>query len=66
MVHGYTLEEYQRKGYYRLTLLNLMQQMLDIGLTPAGELLEGHVPSVKLLRDLGFVESFNSTWKQFV
>ena len=42
-----------------------MQQVLVAGLTPALEILEGNA-SVKLVTEVGFVESFNSTWKQFV
>jgi len=65
IVHGYTLEKHRRKGYCRIILLGLMQQVLVAGLTPAMEILEGNA-SVKLVTEVGFVESFNSTWKQFV
>ena len=66
IMHVYTLEEQRRKGYGRITVLSLMQQMLEAGLTPALEIGVRNVPSVKLCTRLGFVESYNTKWKQFL
>jgi len=66
LVHTYTLEEHRRKGYSRIVLLSLMRQVLEAGLTPALEIVVGNAAPVKLVTEIGFVESFNATWKQFV
>ena len=66
IMHVYTLEEHRGKGYGRIVVLNLMQQILESGLTPALEIVVGNVPSIKLFTGLGFVESYNSKWKQFL
>ena len=66
IMHVYTLEEHRGKGYARIVVLSLMQQMLKSGLTPALEIAVGNVPSIKLFTGLGFVEAYNSKWKQFL
>ena len=65
-MHVYTLEEHRGKGYARIVVLSLMQQILKSGLTPALEIAVGNVPSIKLFTGLGFVEAYNSKWKQFL
>ena len=65
IMHVYTLEEHRGKGYGRVVVLSLMQQMLESGLTPALEIAVGNIPSIKLFTGLGFVESYNCKWKQF-
>ena len=64
-MHTYTLTEHRRKGHGRITVLSLMQQMLEDGLTPALEIIVGNLASVKLMTELGFVESFDAGWKQY-
>ena len=66
IMHVYTLEEHRGKGYGRIVVLSLMQQILESGLTPALEIAVGNIPSTKLFTGLGFVESYNSKWKQFL
>ena len=65
ILHVYTLTEHRRKGYVRITLLSLMQQMLEDDLTPALEVAVGNLASLKLMTGLGFVESFDAGWKQY-
>lgn len=67
IMHVYTLVEYRSKGFARITVLGLMQQMLEAGLTPALEIAVGNIVSLKLMTELaiGFVESFDVKWKQF-
>ena len=64
----YTLEEHRGKGYGKIVVLSLMEQILEAGLIPALEIAVGNVPSMKLFTELGFVESFpgNTSWKQFI
>ena len=66
--HLYTLEEHRRKGYGKIVVLSLMEQILEAGLVPAVDIAVGNVASVKLFTQLGFVESFpgNTSWKQFI
>ena len=68
IVHLYTLEEHRRKGYGKIVILSLMEQILEAGLVPVVEILVGNVASIKLFTQLGFVESFpgNTSWKQFI
>ena len=65
-MHVYTLEEHRGKGYARIAVLSLMKQILESGLTPATEISVENVASMKLFTGLGFVESYNSKWKQFM
>ena len=60
--HLYTLEEHRRKGYGRVTILYLMRQMLEAGMTPVLEVVAHNTPSIKLNTGIGFVESFDATW----
>ena len=64
----YTLEEHRGKGYGKIVVLSLMEQILEAGLIPALEIAVGNIPSMKLFTELGFVESFpgNTSWKQFL
>ena len=68
IMHLYTLEEHRGKGYGRIVVLSLMEQILEDGLVPAAEIEVGNLASVKLFTQLGFVESFpgNTSWKQFI
>ena len=66
IMHVYTLEEHRGKGYARIVILSLMQKTLESGLTPAVEIAVENVASIKLFTGLGFVESYNSKWKQFI
>ena len=66
LMHVYTLVEHRRKGYCRITVVSLMQQMLKAGLTPALEIVVGNVAAEKLYIGLGYVESFDVKWKQFL
>jgi len=65
-MHVYTLVEHRQKGYCRITVVSLMQQMLKAGLTPALEIVVGNVAAEKLYIGLGYVESFDVKWKQFL
>ena len=65
IVHIHTVQEHRRKGYSRLAVLTLMQQMLEAGLTPILEISSKNVPSVELNSSLGFVELFDSSWKLY-
>jgi len=65
-MHVHTLVEHQRKGYGRITVVSLMQQMLKTGLTPALEVSVGNVIARKMYTRLGFIESYDSKWKQFL
>ena len=65
-MHAYTLVEHRGKGYGKITVLSLMQQILEASLTPALEVVVGNIPSEKLFTGLGFVESYNAKWKQFL
>ena len=65
IMHVYTLMEHRGKGYGKITVVNLMQQMLEAGLTPALEVAVGNA-AVKLYTGLGFTESYNAKWKQFL
>ena len=64
----YTLEEHRGKGYGKIVVLSLMEQVLEAGLVPVVEIAVGNVASVKLFTQLGFVESFpgSTSWKQFI
>ena len=68
IMHLYTLEEHRGKGYGKIVVLSLMEQILEAGLIPALEIAVGNVPSAKLFTELNFVESFpgNTSWKQFI
>ena len=68
IIHLYTLEEHRGKGYGKIVVLSLMEQILEAGLVPAVEIVVGNVASVKLFTQLGFVESFpsNTSWKKFI
>ena len=62
IIHVYTVEQHRRKGYSRVTMLCLMQQILEANMTPMLEIEVNNIPSVKLNTALGFVESFDSAW----
>ena len=64
----YTLEEHRGKGYGKIVVLSLMEQILEAGFVPAVGIEEENVVSAKLFTELGFVESFpgNTRWKQFL
>ena len=63
IIHVYTVEQHQRKGYSRVTMLCLMRQMLEANMTPMLEIEVNNIPSVKLNTALGFVEPFDCTIK---
>ena len=58
----YTLEEHRRKGYSRVTLLCLMEQILESDMVPVLSIDVNNIPSIKLCNELGFVETFNITF----
>ena len=62
IIHLYTVEQHRRKGYSRVTILYLMQQMLEVGVTPVLEIEAHNTPSIKLNTGIGFVESSDTTW----
>ena len=62
VVHVYTVEQHRRKGYSRVTMLCLMEQILEANMTPLVEIAENNTPSFKLNTGLGFVESFDTAW----
>ena len=62
IIHIHTVEQHRRKGYSRVTMLCLMQQILEANMTPILEINIHNLPSVKLNTGLGFVESFDSAW----
>ena len=67
IMHVYTLEEHRRKGYAKIAVLSLIEQILESGLTPAAEIAAENVASIKLFTGLGFVESYvYCKWKQFI
>ena len=57
----YTLEEHRRKGYSRVTMLCLMEQILEADMVPALGINVSNTPSIKLCNKLGFVEAFDTT-----
>ena len=64
--HVYTLPEHRRKGYAKITVLSIMKEMMEIGMTPELEILDtGNTAAVKLFTELGFVESYGIMWKLF-
>ena len=65
IMHVYTLVEHRGKGYGRITVVSLMQQILKAGLTPALDVVVGNVVATKLYKRLGFIESYDAKWKQF-
>jgi len=66
VMHVYTQMEHRRKGYAKITVLSLMQQILKVGLTPALAIVAGNVATVKLFTGIGFVESYNTKWSRFL
>ena len=46
-------------------MLNLMKQMLEVGMTPILEISEKNTASVQLNTSLGLVELFGSSWKLY-
>ena len=62
IIHIHTVEQHRRKGYGRVTMLCLMEQILEAKMTPILEINIHNLPSVKLNTGLGFVELFDSTW----
>jgi len=62
IIHIHTIEEHRRKGYSRIVMLSLMQQMLEAGMTPVLEIFTKNVASFQLNTSLGFVELFGSSW----
>ena len=56
----YTLDEHQRKGYSRVTMLCLMDQIMKAGMVPVLEIKVSNTPSIKLCTGLGFVETFDT------
>ncbi|XP_065890327.1 uncharacterized protein [Dysidea avara] len=62
--HLYTLPEHQGKGYAKITVLSIMKDMMEIGVTPELEIVDtGNIVAVKLFSELGFVESHSAKWK---
>lgn len=62
IIHIHTVKEHRRKGYSRMTMLCLMQQILEADMTPVLEINVHNAASVKLNTGLGFIESYDSTW----
>ena len=62
IIHVYTVEQHRRKGYSRVTMLCLMEQILEANMTPVLEIAVNNTPSFKLNTGLGFVESFDVAW----
>ncbi|XP_065913918.1 glycine N-acyltransferase-like protein 3 isoform X2 [Dysidea avara] len=65
IIHIHTVQEHRRKGYSRIVMLNLMKQMLEVGMTPILEISEKNTASVQLNTSLGLVELFGSSWKLY-
>jgi len=52
--HVYTLPEHRRKGYAKITVLSIMREMMEIGITPELEVLNTeNTAAVKLFTELG-------------
>ena len=58
----YTLEKHQRKGYSRVTMLCLMEQILEADMVPILVIRINNTPSIKLCTGLGFIEAFDTTF----
>ena len=58
----YTSEEHRRKGYGRVTMLCLMEQILKADMVPVLDIKVKNALSIKLCTELGFVEAFDSAF----
>ena len=62
IIHIHTVQQHRRKGYSRVTMLCLMERILEANMTPVLEIAVNNTPSFKLNTGLGFVESFDVAW----
>lgn len=65
IMHVRTLPEYRGKGFAKAAVLSIMKEMLEIGMTPMLEIVNGNVASTMMFTGLGFVAAYSGALKKF-
>jgi len=66
IMHVYTLPEHRGKGFAKTVVISIMKEMLEIGMSPTLEIVDGNVASTMMFTGLGFVEAYRGTWKKYL